>query len=59
MPCWLAGHRWRLVAVERYLDTSWGCGGVPQTLVLRRCQHCGHTRTRTIDGHWTLEQLRG
>lgn len=42
-------HRWRPEGVTH---------AITFTVVLQRCA-CGKTRTRTPDGIWTLEQLRG
>lgn len=29
------------------------------TVVLYRCRSCGDVRTKTLDGHWTLDQIKG
>jgi len=26
--------------------------------VLQKCSDCGKLRTQTLDGHWTLEELK-
>lgn len=33
--------------------------GIKQTDALQRCGGCGDVRTQTLNGTWTLEQLRG
>lgn len=60
-------HTWEVAAVDRLVRYRTSFGGVrmndpdddtPITKVLQRCR-CGDARTITLDGHWTLEQVRG
>jgi hypothetical protein len=30
-----------------------------QTLILHRCERCGDKFVQVLDGHWTLEEVRG
>jgi len=45
---------WRNVAVQ-HRDAILG---IRQTDVLQRCDGCGEVRTPTLNGTWTVEQLR-
>lgn len=45
---------WRSVAVQNRDMIM----GVKQTDVLQRCDGCGEVRALTLNGKWTLEQVR-
>lgn len=47
--CWPWRHRWGAIAVDRYLV---------MTKVLQACERCGKQRIETLDGTWSLEQVR-
>jgi hypothetical protein len=46
---------WRTVGVQ-HRDALFG---IKQTDVLQRCDGCGEVRAPTLNGTWTLEQLKG
>lgn len=46
-------HRWRVVNAWHGEYRLFGGAG---TIVLYLCK-CGKSKTRTVDGHWTVEQL--
>lgn len=48
-------HKWEVVAVTN--GTFVLLGGIG-TNILQRCE-CGKVQTETINGYWTLEQVRG
>lgn len=59
-------HKWEAVAVQPMLEWS-TCHGVrvtapgdetPITKVLSRCW-CGKVKSQTLEGRWTLFQIRG
>jgi hypothetical protein len=52
---WFHFHKWEIAAAEPYTYQIFG-GLV--TTVLYRCQ-CGAIKTKDIDGHWTLAQVKG
>ena len=54
-------HQHQMAAVDTYYPpgTSALFGGVPRTIVLRRCGGCRELDTVTLDGTWDLLQLRG
>ena len=56
MRC-LLGHRYRLIATDPYLDTSWG-RREPATVLIRHCQRRGRINDRQlVTGTWTVEEL--
>jgi hypothetical protein len=70
---WHWRHRWRATSAQQmYVQTyrnplfaaNWDgsliAAGAPTpvTVVLYRCD-CGANETRRLDGHWTLNQVRG
>lgn len=59
--CLLFWHRWRPQAVQtrnEYNPLTKSERPVAEfTRVLLRCERCPRTKVRSLDGHWTLEQL--
>ena len=49
-------HKWVVVDVKQYIDTSWDYE-TPMTKGLSRCGECGECKTEDMQLHWTLEQL--
>ena len=49
-------HKWRaaLAHMGEFALLGGDC-----TLVLYRCGECGASETKTINGHWTVEELTG
>jgi hypothetical protein len=57
-------HKWKSIAVnkgyEEHFDTftHFKVGSdSPYTEILQRCEKCEALRTKTLEGHWTLEQI--
>jgi hypothetical protein len=62
-------HKWRLVEATQY-EAIFGApvmvappssfpGFYPRTRLLYACTKCPQIKVAYIDGHWTLEQLKG
>jgi hypothetical protein len=59
-------HNWEIVGAQKLNIVATirgvvvdGCNLEPVTEVLERCTGCGDTKTHTLSGYWTLEQLLG
>lgn len=58
-------HIWEIIGVKHmtFLPTAWSRlpehAINPTTLVLSKCKRCPKIKTHRIDGHWTLEQMKG
>ena len=53
---WLHRHKYQIVATQ---PGMYGIMGTMRTtVVLHRCQ-CGHVRSESLNGSWTVEQLTG
>jgi len=54
-------HKWYPVAVEsmRSFNTTGQKAGKLFTRVLYNCRDCHEVKTQDVDGHWTLEQIKG
>jgi len=59
---WFHQHQWRLQGASEMVFTTFRSNGAqvggtsPITELLEVCA-CGASRTRTLAGHWTMEQL--
>jgi hypothetical protein len=58
-------HRWEAIGAQKmeynFFNKRTGATvgiGNPTTELLERCTVCGTHRTKSLAGHWTLEQLK-
>jgi hypothetical protein len=53
-------HDWVITGANKMCYLTWDRKPAEEvTDVLTRCTKCGKVKVTEIDGHWTMEQLRG
>ena len=47
---WLCKHKWEIIGVEEYIDTSFGYN-LPRTKYHLSCAKCGNIKDKNLSGH--------